>query len=112
MNLAELEVLGIRARVDGEQLVLSPRDRLTPELVEQIRAAKPGLVAELRQQPPVASGTAVVRLRLLLEAEDGRRLEAILVIPRARYDGLRVLELFEEHRMAGTTRVVGVSEAA
>jgi hypothetical protein len=53
----------------------------------------------------------VVRLRLLLEDEDGRRHEAVLFIPNERYDGVRVLELFEQHRMAGTTRVVNVTDA-
>jgi len=66
--------------------------------------------AEDHERRSTQSSGAVVRLRLLLEAEDGRRCEALLAIPRARYDGSRVLELFEQYRMAGTTRVVGVSE--
>lgn len=53
----------------------------------------------------------VVRLRLLLEEEDGRRFVGILAIPRERYDGLRVLELFERHRLAGSTRVVEIRES-
>jgi hypothetical protein len=35
---------------------------------------------------------------------------AILEIPKASYDGVRVLELFEQHRMAGTTKVVQLHE--
>ena len=31
--------------------MLSPGDRLTPELIEKIKAAKPKLLAELSQQP-------------------------------------------------------------
>ncbi len=53
----------------------------------------------------------MVRLRLLLEEEDGRRFVGILAIPRERYDGLRVLELFERHRLAGSTRVVEIRES-
>jgi hypothetical protein len=40
--------------------------------------------------------------------EDGS--SAILKIPKARYDGVPVLELFEQHRMAGTTKVVQLHE--
>lgn len=50
----------------------------------------------------------VVRLHLTLEAEGGARTEAILEVPRERYDGLRVIDAFERHRMAGSTRVVAV----
>ena len=89
--------------------------RLTPELVEQIRAAKPGLLAELRERTgptPKPSTATVVRLRLAMETEAGQRLEAILAIPRERYDGLRVLEMFHQHRMAGSTRIVRVEEVS
>lgn len=58
----------------------------------------------------LGQAAAVVRLHLTLEAEDGTRTEALLEVPRERYDGERVLELFERHRMAGTTRVVEVRQ--
>jgi hypothetical protein len=62
------------------------------------------------QEPDTAHTPSVIRLRLTLQQDDGERVEAILAIPTARYDGMRVLELFEQHRMAGTTRVISVLE--
>ena len=65
------------------------------------------------QAPAVSSipaRAAVVRLRLVEQAEDGRQREAVLAVPCSRYDGLAVLEAFEKHRRAGTTRIVEISE--
>lgn len=49
MNLAELALIGITARLDdGGELVLSaPRGVITPDIRDQLAAAKPFLVAEL-----------------------------------------------------------------
>jgi hypothetical protein len=49
----------------------------------------------------------VVTLLLTLRHEDGALCEAILQIPKERYDGLLVLELFEKH-LATSTKVVKV----
>jgi hypothetical protein len=51
--LAQVEALGVVVTLDREDLVLRPRSRLTPELVEQLRAHKAeiqGLV-ELQSWP-------------------------------------------------------------
>jgi hypothetical protein len=48
-------------------------------------------------------------VRLLLHFEDGT--EATLAIPKDRYNGVHVLEMFELHRMAGTTRVIAIRQA-
>jgi hypothetical protein len=79
-----------------------------------LRENKPALVEVFTQasnEPRSAPSVApVVQLRLILQQDDGTRAEAILAIPKARDDGMRVLELFEQHRMAGTTRVISVLE--
>ncbi len=106
--LERLRTAGVRVSVEGDALIAEPRTALTDDLRAAIRAHKPELLAALTHHHQGGS-KAVIRLRLLLEGEDGQRLEAILAIPGERYDGLRVLELFEQHRLAGTTRVVGIS---
>jgi len=110
------------AAADGVTLTLSPagtiKARGNGEAVNRwlsiLREYKPALVAALMQAADdscsTVSAVPVVRLRLVLKAEDGSRSEAVLAIPKARYDGLRVLELFERHRMAGSTRIVSVRE--
>jgi hypothetical protein len=47
-------------------------------------------------------------VRLLLSMENGSA--PILEIPKVSYDGVGVLELFEKHRMAGSTKVTRVEE--
>jgi hypothetical protein len=111
--LGQLAAAGIRLRSKGEKLLAEPREALTDELRAAIRANKRALLAALspKVQPRLEpQARPVVRLCLLLQAEDGQRCEALLAIPAERYDGLRFLELFEQHRMAGTTRVIGISE--
>jgi hypothetical protein len=111
-----------QAAEEGLSLALSPTGTIkatgNAEAVNRwlpvLREHKPALVAALAQAANDScsplSAVPVVRLRLVLEAEDGSRSEAVLAIPKARYDGLRVLELFERHHMAGTTRILSVSE--
>lgn len=111
-----------QAAAEGVKLALSPPDKIevignanaVDRWLPVIRGNKLALVAALtraankpRSAPSVAS---VVRLRLILQQHDGTRTEAVLAIPKARYDGVRVLELFERHRMAESTRVVSVKE--
>ena len=45
--LTRLWEAGISVEVDGTDLWLSPEERLTPELLAQVRAFKPALVREL-----------------------------------------------------------------
>lgn len=47
--LACLEASGLTVRAEGERLLVSPSDRLTPELRKVITASKPELLAALRQ---------------------------------------------------------------
>lgn len=51
--LARVEALGVIVTLDREDLVLRPKSRLSPELVEQLRANKPKLLdlVELRTWP-------------------------------------------------------------
>ena len=51
--LAEVEALGVVVSVDHEHLRLRPKSRLTPELIEDLRAHKTELLGlvELRQWP-------------------------------------------------------------
>lgn len=60
--LAEVEALGVVVTLDPPDLVLRPKSRLTPQLVDQIRAHKPELLdlVELRSWPQ-ASRDAVRR---------------------------------------------------
>ena len=52
----ELIQYGYSVEVDGERLLVSPRERITDALRQRIKAAKPALLALLRngQQPPPA----------------------------------------------------------
>ncbi len=100
------------AIVDGGVLRVTPFDRLTPELRDLIRANAHELVELLR----VGSGVEAarpMRLRLVLEAGDGDRCAAILVVPGADRNGVvRVLDDFLRSGMPGAMRVVGIEEAA
>lgn len=51
--LAEVEALGVIVTLDREELVLRPRSRLSPELVDRLREHKPELLdlVELRSWP-------------------------------------------------------------
>ena len=51
--LAEVEALGVVVTLDRQELVLRPKSRLTPELVEQLRAHRVELleIVELRGWP-------------------------------------------------------------
>jgi len=116
--LQALRTEGLNVQVDGERLLVSPAERITEEIRAMIRTNKAALLEALSRseiyssvQESIAVSTApVVHLRLMLQQDDGTRIEAILAIPEARYDGMRVLELLERHRMAGTTRVISVVE--
>ena len=48
--LADLALLGITARVDGDKLWVGPRAKLTPELAARIRQYKAEMVEALRWQ--------------------------------------------------------------
>jgi hypothetical protein len=111
-----------RAAADGVMLAVSPSGTIkatgnelaVTRWLPILRENKPALVEVFTQasnEPRSAPSVApVVQLRLILQQDDGTRAEAILAIPKARDDGMRVLELFEQHRMAGTTRVISVLE--
>jgi hypothetical protein len=57
------------------------------------------------QPDRVAVGSPVMKLRLTVRLEDGGFCEVDLLVPKERYDGLRVLELFEKHMALGTSVV-------
>lgn len=60
--LAEVEALGVAVRLDRHELVLRPKSRLTPELVERLRAHKAELLDLVELQGwPEASRKAVRR---------------------------------------------------
>ena len=83
--LEQLRAVGVRLWVEGGALVAEPRRALTDDLRAAIRAHKPELLAALQATETKRSSLAVVRLRLLMEAEDGRRYEAILAVPKATF---------------------------
>jgi hypothetical protein len=63
--LAHVEALGVVVTLDREDLVLRPRSRLTPELVEQLRAHKAEIQGLVELQSwPEASRDAVRRFGL------------------------------------------------
>jgi hypothetical protein len=45
--LARCRAAGVLVRVDGSDLMLTPSERVTPELVAAVRAFKPRILAEL-----------------------------------------------------------------
>ncbi len=47
--ISELSGMGIRVRVNGSDLVLSPKKALTPNLTSMIKAEKPALIRRLRE---------------------------------------------------------------
>ena len=51
--LAELEERGIRVRAEGWTLHVSPPDRVDPELLDRLKAAKPYLLAALTGPRPL-----------------------------------------------------------
>jgi hypothetical protein len=63
--LRELSAAGIEVRRDGDSLrVRAPKGRVTPDLIDRLRAEKQELLAELSRPP-----RAIVRFRL--RAKDG-----------------------------------------
>lgn len=48
--LADLALLGMTARVDGDALRVGPRSKLTPELAARIRQHKAEVIEALRRQ--------------------------------------------------------------
>jgi len=59
---------------------------------------------------PRVSLTERLRFRLEYADSDGRIWEVTLMIPRARYDGLRMLRLFELRRKYEQTRVLKIEQ--
>lgn len=51
----ELVAWGYSVTADGEQLLVAPRDRITDQLRQRIREAKPDLLQLLKPRPAVAS---------------------------------------------------------
>ena len=47
--LSELSDRGIRVRPNGQKINLSPKEALTPELIDRIKSEKPGLLRELER---------------------------------------------------------------
>lgn len=68
--LAELAALGIQLEVDGERLRFRPRERVTAELAERMRAHKAELLVELEQRRKIRQ-----QLTMLVpyQTADGRR---------------------------------------
>jgi len=129
--LERLAVAGVKLTAESGVLWAEPESALTDDLCTLIRSNKADLLALLspsrghgraqrgqeRRSPhgwrcPPPACTGVVRLRMVLESEDGARTEAILEIPHEPYHDMRVLEMFERHRMAGTSRVISVVQEA
>ena len=47
--LSELSDRGIRVRPNGQKINLSPKEALTPELIDRIKSEKPSLLRELER---------------------------------------------------------------
>ncbi len=59
--LAELTRLGIQLQVHGDRLRYRPRDALTAELAERVKAHKPNLMAILRVTGPRVEAARMIR---------------------------------------------------
>ena len=115
--LAHLHAAGVSLSRKGDKLIASPREAVTPEIVDLIRAHKPELLEALRD--PVAEAR---RQRVLAKLEDNPeapyavvtdseadpqavilalairgRATCELRIPRDRYDPFLLLDLIERH---------------
>ena len=83
--LSELSERGIRIEPDGQDVFVTPADRLTPELVERIKAEKPALIRALDRVRREAGNDWVE------VAADPRQLKAfceLLMIGDMRYRGI------------------------
>jgi hypothetical protein len=48
VTLLELTQMGFQVRAEGDVLKIRPKEKLTPELIVRIKAAKPQLILEIR----------------------------------------------------------------
>ena len=111
----ELRRKGYSIRADGGYLDISPADNLPPELVKTIRQSKAEILTELqreaRRQKVIAMLEAVPDTQRAIYADtDSDPHNVILtvavracqqtcemLIPKAKYDPWRLLELIERH---------------
>ncbi len=116
----ELRRKGYSIRADGGYLDISPADNLPPELVQTIRQSKAEILTELqrearaewRRQKVIAMLNAAPNTQRAIYADiDGDPHNVILavavrhptpatcemLIPKAKYDPWRLLELVERH---------------
>jgi hypothetical protein len=95
--LAKLRTAGLTILLDGEQLIVSPRDRLTNELRAAIRKSKPELIGALtdeRQHPPFPD--LLERVRQMAKRWEYSPDELAEELKRAAVDPVRALS-FVEH---------------
>jgi len=119
--ILELRRKGYAIRADGGYLDISPADNLPPELVQTIRQSKAEILTELqrearaewRRQKVIAMLDAAPGTQRAIYADtDSDPLNVILavairhvatcemLIPKAKYDPWRLLELIERHGQA------------
>lgn len=120
--LAKLESAGIRLRLEAGQIVASPKSAVTNELRGLVRAHKAELLdflaknelpdpkAEARRQRVLALLDAALGVKYAIFADDDTTDPVIVAvairgigtceieIPKARYDGAKILELVERKR--------------
>lgn len=111
----ELRRKGYSIRADGGYLDISPADNLPPELVQTIRQSKAEILTELQREARRQKVIAMLEaapdtLRAIYADTDSDPHNVILtvavrscqqtcelLIPKAKYDSWKLLELIERH---------------
>lgn len=112
----ELRRKGYSIRADGGYLDISPADNLPPELVKTIRQSKAAILTELQRESRRQKALAMLEAasdtpRAIYVDDESDPHNAILtvavrhptgatcemLIPKAKYDAWRLLELIERH---------------
>lgn len=112
----ELRRKGYSIRADGGYLDISPADNLPPELVQQLKQSKAEIMTELKQEVRREKAIAMLEAapntqRAIYTDTDSDPHNVILtvavrhptpatcemLIPKAKYDPWRLLELIERH---------------
>lgn len=112
----ELRSKGYSIRADGDYLDISPADNLPPELVKQLKQSKTEILIELQREIRREKTIAMLQAtpstqRAIYTDIDSDPLNVILtvavrnlatcemLIPKAKYDPWRLLQLIAQHGM-------------
>jgi hypothetical protein len=111
----ELRRKGYSIRVDGGYLDISPADNLPPEFVQQLKQSKTEILTELQRETRRQKVTAMLEAApdkqrsvytdmvsdphnvILTVAVRSCQQTCEMLIPKAKYDAWRLLELIERH---------------